>query len=415
VDVQRHQKARILAAVVEIVSDHGYEEVAVRRVARLAGVSTRTFYEHFDGKEDCFLRTHESVVRQIASRLRRSQDGLTEWEERLGALLEALASVVAEEPQAARLALVEACALGPAARRTWGIEQTVESTLAEILAAAPDDFEMSPLLMRGICSGILGVVCSQLLRGPEDEMAEVGEQLSDWVLALHDEAALELEDLCWARPVELPPRSVASYMRRPGGSPHQEDRHLLLTAAAKLSATQGYRELTSTQIHTAAGVSRRSFDGHFESVEDCFLEALDLGVAVALESATEVAKGDEWVEDVSLAIEALCAQLVADSVLAKLTLSEVFEAGPAGMLRRAEITTAIAAQVFAAAPEQQPNPVAREASVEAAWGALRHAVASRGQHRALRLAPMLSYLILAPAVGGRAAVDEILGKAKVCS
>ena len=56
-DVAAHQRMRIHGAMVEIAGEQGYEAVTVRGLTRTAGVSSRTFYERFEGKEECFLET----------------------------------------------------------------------------------------------------------------------------------------------------------------------------------------------------------------------------------------------------------------------------------------------------------------------------------------------------------------------
>src|SRR4051812_40348248 len=65
VDVARHQRRRIHSAMVKTVAERGYGAVTVRELARVAGVSTRTFYRHYPSKEECFLRVHQLIVRRV--------------------------------------------------------------------------------------------------------------------------------------------------------------------------------------------------------------------------------------------------------------------------------------------------------------------------------------------------------------
>lgn len=67
--VASHQRARIHSAMIVLVAERGYSAATVRDLAQLAGVSTRAFYEHFSGKEECFLRTYELAVRRTAKRI----------------------------------------------------------------------------------------------------------------------------------------------------------------------------------------------------------------------------------------------------------------------------------------------------------------------------------------------------------
>ena len=69
--VWESQRGRLLAAMAEVVASKGYGAVAVRDVIARAGVSRKTFYEHFDNKEECFLAAYDAGVEVDARRDRR--------------------------------------------------------------------------------------------------------------------------------------------------------------------------------------------------------------------------------------------------------------------------------------------------------------------------------------------------------
>ncbi len=48
-------RARVLAALAEVVGEHGLPATTVAEVVRRAGTSRRTFYEHFTDRDDAFL------------------------------------------------------------------------------------------------------------------------------------------------------------------------------------------------------------------------------------------------------------------------------------------------------------------------------------------------------------------------
>jgi AcrR family transcriptional regulator len=60
--VWRSQRGRLLAAMAEVAAGKGYAAAAVADVIARAGVSRRTFYEHFDNREDCFLAAYDAGV-----------------------------------------------------------------------------------------------------------------------------------------------------------------------------------------------------------------------------------------------------------------------------------------------------------------------------------------------------------------
>src|ERR1035438_298370 len=78
--VASHQRARIYAAMIELVAERGYGAVTVLELARLAGVSKHTVYEHFPGgKQECFLCTYELIVRRSSRRVGAAQKDCRDW------------------------------------------------------------------------------------------------------------------------------------------------------------------------------------------------------------------------------------------------------------------------------------------------------------------------------------------------
>src|SRR5664279_207105 len=57
--VRDSQRWRLLESMTEAVARRGYAEATVAEVIEIAGVSRKTFYEHFRDKEDCFLKAYE--------------------------------------------------------------------------------------------------------------------------------------------------------------------------------------------------------------------------------------------------------------------------------------------------------------------------------------------------------------------
>lgn len=56
--VASHQRARIYSSLGAVLARRGYRAATVADVLRLAGVSRRAFYEHFDSKEQCFASAY---------------------------------------------------------------------------------------------------------------------------------------------------------------------------------------------------------------------------------------------------------------------------------------------------------------------------------------------------------------------
>src|SRR3954467_11093334 len=60
--VAASQRERMLAAMAEAVGEKGYGPVAVAYRRARAGVSRKTFYEHFDNKEECLQPASDAGV-----------------------------------------------------------------------------------------------------------------------------------------------------------------------------------------------------------------------------------------------------------------------------------------------------------------------------------------------------------------
>lgn len=410
-EVALHQRARIHGAMIEIVGERGYRAVTVRELARLAGVSTRAFYEHFDGKEDCFLRTYELVVQRTAGRIVVAQRGERDWEKQLRFAFAAFAREIEGKPHTGRLALVETFAVGPPAleqmRRAEGL---FEGMVGESFSRAPDGIALPPLYIKGIVAGVGGVARARLLDGREQELAAVADALVDWALSYRCDVAADVGCLDQTQAPGLggEPEPFKGLEDANGRTPGDE-RELILSAVAKLAASDGYWKLTVPRIRSTAGVSRRSFDAQFESVEDCFLAALELRVDWALSYAKRAfTEADSWSAGINRALVALCEHLAHDPVLGRLGFAEAFAPGPEGMRRRECIMESITALFRdSAPPKRRPPRLAAEASVAAIWGILHYFVASGQAQRLSQVVPALSFIALAPAIGASAAADTI--------
>ena len=113
--VAANQRERILAAVLSAAAERGYAEMSVEAITAGAGVSRRTFYEHFKNKEDAFMAAYDAVVHQAATQVRRAYLNQSTALERLRAGIKAFLEFLAADPQAARTGIVEVLAAGPRA------------------------------------------------------------------------------------------------------------------------------------------------------------------------------------------------------------------------------------------------------------------------------------------------------------
>ena len=126
--VAASQRTRLLEAVGRAVAHKGYAAATIEDIVRDAGVSKKTFYEHFSDKLDCFLAAYEAASDELLAHVREAQEAADvggapaegsppggEWLARTRAGIHAYLRWLAAEPELARVFLIEIAAAGPEA------------------------------------------------------------------------------------------------------------------------------------------------------------------------------------------------------------------------------------------------------------------------------------------------------------
>jgi AcrR family transcriptional regulator len=107
------QRARMLSAAVEAIEENGYPRLTVAQVINRAKVSRKTFYDLFVDREDCFLAVFERTLEQLRARVIAAFEQESSWREGVRAGMAALLVFIDEEPELARLCVVDALGGGP--------------------------------------------------------------------------------------------------------------------------------------------------------------------------------------------------------------------------------------------------------------------------------------------------------------
>ena len=113
--VAASQRARLLEATGRAVAEKGYAAATIDDIVRGAGVSKKTFYEHFPDKLGCFLAAYEAASDELLEHVRVAQDSAGDWVDRTRAGIHAYLRWLAAEPALARVFLIEIAAAGPEA------------------------------------------------------------------------------------------------------------------------------------------------------------------------------------------------------------------------------------------------------------------------------------------------------------
>jgi AcrR family transcriptional regulator/DNA-binding MarR family transcriptional regulator len=168
------QRRRMIAAAVEAVQDVGYARMSVSQVIARARVSRRTFYEAFDGREDCFLAAFDCALSQgslIASEAYERESG---WQAGIRAALAGVLSLIDEEPSLAKVCVVDALLAG---ERVLGRRREVLDDLARAIdegrAATCSIREPLPLAAECVVGALFTVLHTRLLDPGRGSMTDL--------------------------------------------------------------------------------------------------------------------------------------------------------------------------------------------------------------------------------------------------
>lgn len=412
-EVISNQLARLRGAMVDLVAERGIGGVTIRGLAATAGVSTRTFYNHFPNAEECFTSTYESVMRTALERFRGPGMSEADWESAVRSGLGELMSEIAEHPPAAALALVEAFEAGPAMLREMDTKmREFERSVVQTFTSAPSQVAVPLPIVQGIAAGVERVVRTKVIEGRNSELLELSDQLADWALAMHDPAL-----------AGLPVRT-----RGAGGSERRSRRRMgerepcrgefgalgderarILSAVVKLCLTEGYWNLTIPKVRREAAVSRASFDSYFADLDACFLGAVEeLSDAAALRAERKAAGAPSWERGLCRMVLGYCSEVARTPALAQLGFVDVFAPGSAGLAcRERRIESGARRLRRLAGSEHEIGSLGAEASAGAAWRIIQAEVLAGRARSVPQLAPQIAYVTLAPAVGGAGAGEAI--------
>ena len=117
--VVRSQRERLLAAVVRVAADKGYEATSVADILEEAGVGRESFYELFNDKRDCILAAHAVLVDHLEATVRAVYEEPGPWAGRVRKSLAAMLEWFAADPAAAKVTIVELAAVGAVSRKRF--------------------------------------------------------------------------------------------------------------------------------------------------------------------------------------------------------------------------------------------------------------------------------------------------------
>ena len=155
-----------------VFGTRSFGEARVADVLERAAISRKTFYEQFADKEACFLAAYEAASVQIRDAVRVAAREQDDWDASVRAGIEALLGFLADQPELARLSVVEVTGAGPSALRRRA--DAVRNFAAMLAQTEEDDVPMGAQVASG---GIWEVIHAWVLEGRAEELPELADAL----------------------------------------------------------------------------------------------------------------------------------------------------------------------------------------------------------------------------------------------
>lgn len=170
------QRARILDATAQAVAEEGYAATSADRIRRRAGVSSRTFYEHFTDKQDAVLWAFDAAASYAVPRIVAAFAAQDAWAAGVDAALQTYLAIMDCDRAWAVLCLVELPGVAVGDRR--------EALLAPLLAVLSQAQPAGALLSAAdVVAAVDGVVRERLLRDEDADLQGLRPELLALVLS----------------------------------------------------------------------------------------------------------------------------------------------------------------------------------------------------------------------------------------
>jgi TetR/AcrR family transcriptional regulator len=404
-EVASHQQARLHRGMLKLIAELGYEAITVRELARVAGISSRSFYAHYSGKEQCFLHVHRLIVHRVLRAFEASRPGGSRGE-RARVAVDTLMREMDADPDAAQLLCLDAYVAGPVARGQAHIaSRSIGMAIGRCLGIERRE-AASRHLAEGIAEGLFSILRGRLLDGRPLPGTGLCSELARWTLecSAPGEFNLPWEASTWddqtvdssltGTTAKVGKRSILA----PAWS---GDVKALLGVASRFAATEKYEDLSVRRLIVAAGVSRRIFDANFTNLEECFLAALELKAAEVIDRMQEASESGLTPEkSICRAVAVLCGQVASDPSFAGLCFDDSVAPGLPKMRYRQQFIDDFTRLVSAhLAIRQSADQLRVQASVGSVCSVIQSHV-NMGKAQGMRdKAPLLAYFLLTPGFG----------------
>jgi len=177
------QRERLIAGVAIAIAEQGYAEFTVAHVLAAAGISRRTFYEHFANKQEAVLVAHDIIFERFMRSLRGACKTQDEWPLKVKAAIGATIDWAVANPAEGQLLTLDVMA--PSAEVARGLLDSGDQ-LAALLSGGrqygPRGDELPELIEKALVGAIFAVVAARLRDGEPELLHALEAQLVELTL-----------------------------------------------------------------------------------------------------------------------------------------------------------------------------------------------------------------------------------------
>ena len=427
--VAADQRERLYEATIKAVNERGFVATTISDLVAGAGVSRRSFYEHFENKEECLLATYDELIRRLTARIIAAYDPDEQWMQQIEAIVRALFEASSDRPDAARLISVEMGAAGPVGIERWARDaELLTAFFVTVFEQAPGEGSVPQPVARAIVGALRTILYSRVRRERSSrslkiELQKLPPDVVAWILSFYPTPA-EIPEQPRPRPglhlqAGRAPGTLAPSPRwAPRGLPRGEhslpkgyvahnQRERIFDAVANLTASKGYASLSLEEIVSEAAISLQTFYQHFENKEEAFQATFEMGHAKAMAAVNRsLDLRLSWAVNVRRGLTALTEFLASEPSIARLACVDILIAYPhlTGRVNEANLSYI---ELLDIGPEDSypnmPAPVMREASVGGIFELLHEYILAGRCEQLPELTDYLMYLAITPFAGAQVA------------
>ncbi len=178
-----NQRERLNAAVIQAVAAGGYSATTIAQITSAAGLSRRTFYEHFSNKEDCFAAAHEVAFVELCETITAAPSRSTQWPLQVRSALAALLDLLAAKPELASFYLIDSLRAGD--RIAERHHRAMQELIGLLLAPVPQPerpVQPSATLEQTLAGGLSGLIVRKINAGEGAGLSQLLPALTETLL-----------------------------------------------------------------------------------------------------------------------------------------------------------------------------------------------------------------------------------------